>query len=88
MSLLARWRKERGVRNARKKKPERLPDREQIPLSEFPAEKAIVEVPHANGDPSQIETAGPSQDRVAETRSSENTRTRQSLFSEFDDESN
>jgi hypothetical protein len=87
MSLLAKWRKERGVRYARKKKPERSPDREQLPLSEFPAEKPTVGVPHTNGDTSQIETAEPSQDRIAETRSSENTRTRQSLFAEFDDES-
>ncbi len=87
MTLLDKWRKERGARFGRKKKPEKPPDNEQIPLSEYPAEKTTVGMPHTNGDSSQIETAGPSQDRIAETRSSEKTRTRQSLFSEFDDES-
>jgi hypothetical protein len=87
MTLLAKWRKERGVRFGRKRKPEKSPDNEQIPLSEFPAEKPTVGVPPTNSDASQIETAGPSQEGIAETRSSENTRTRQSLFTEFDDES-
>jgi len=39
MTLLDKWRKGREERSGRKKKPEESPDREQLPLSEFPAEK-------------------------------------------------
>jgi hypothetical protein len=85
MTLLDKWRKERGLRFGRKKKPEESPDRGQLPLSEFPAEDRPVGMSHTNGNQSQIETTGSSGDKTPQDGYSENIQTR--LDSDYFEES-